>query len=164
MSGVLAETKMRTTRRERRWCVRLEWKPADLWVGAFYSTTTGPTGRWAVLDVWVCVVPCLPIHVFVNRPAPCGRRAVTEVEVLCRCVWRGVPCAKMATQEDGLCDWCGVRRPDDMRNNPFAMWSPDGEYLGLGGGATTGYNHQAGWGPIPSDVRPTACWMEASRG
>jgi hypothetical protein len=78
----------------------------------------------------------------------------------CRCVWHGVPCAKPATQEDGYCDWCGTRRPEDMRNNPFAMWSPEGEFLGLGGGTVTGYNHQAGWDGIPEDVRPTACWME----
>jgi hypothetical protein len=46
---------------------------------------------------------------------------------------------------------------------PFAEWSVDGEYLGLAGGTVTGYNHQAGWGPIPESVRPTACWMEAQR-
>jgi hypothetical protein len=25
-----------------------------------------------------------------------------------------------------------------------------------------GYNHQAGWAPIPDDVRPTACWLPDS--
>lgn len=85
---------------------------------------------------------------------------MTTLEVRCRCVWHGVPCQKEATQEDGLCDWCGVRRPEDMRDNPFASWSSEGEFLGLGGGTVTGYNHQAGWDPIPDDVRPTACWME----
>ena len=30
----------------------LEFKRADLWVGAFYTDD----------DVWVCVLPCLPIH------------------------------------------------------------------------------------------------------
>ena len=83
-----------------------------------------------------------------------------RVVMRCQCVWHGVPCAKEATQEDGLCDWCGVRRPEDMRDNPFANWSPTGEFLGLGGGTVTGYNHQAGWPGIPADVRPTACWME----
>jgi len=78
----------------------------------------------------------------------------------CRCVWHGVNCKKDATQEDGLCDWCGERRVDDLKNNPFAMWSMHGEFLGLGGGTATGYNHQAGWDSIPDSVRPTACWME----
>lgn len=82
----------------------------------------------------------------------------------CRCVWHGVACAKEATQEDGFCDWCGERRPEDLRDNPFAMWSPEGEFLGLGGGTVTGYNHQAGWDPIPDDVRPTACWMGSGAG
>lgn len=81
--------------------------------------------------------------------------------IRCRCVWHGVACDKEATQEDGLCDWCGIRRPEDMRDNPFALWSENGqEYLGLAGGTVTGYNHQAGWHDIPADVRPTACWME----
>lgn len=79
--------------------------------------------------------------------------------IICRCIWHGVRCEKEATQEDGLCDWCGVRTPEDMRDNPFAIWH-DGQFQGLGGGSVTGYNHQAGWGPIPEGVRPTACWME----
>jgi hypothetical protein len=76
----------------------------------------------------------------------------------CRCTWRGVPCAAAATQEDGLCDWCGVRRPEQMRDNPFAMFGPNSEYLGLGGGSVTPYNHQAGRSGIPDDAIPSACW------
>jgi hypothetical protein len=30
----------------------LEWKAADKWIGVFHTDT----------DVWVCVLPCLPIH------------------------------------------------------------------------------------------------------
>jgi len=81
--------------------------------------------------------------------------------VRCRCVWHGVQCDKEATQEDGLCDWCGSRRPEQLRESENAIIDPiTGEYLGLAGGTVTGYNHQAGWGPIPDDVRPSACWME----
>ena len=80
----------------------------------------------------------------------------------CRCIWQTVRCTKDATQEDGCCDWCGSRNPEDMRDNPFAQWSADGAYLGLAGGTVTGYIHQAGWGDIPDDVRPTACWMSGS--
>jgi hypothetical protein len=79
--------------------------------------------------------------------------------ILCRCVWHDIVCEKRATQEDGLCDWCGVRRPEDMCDNPYALWGTNGKYLGLAGGTITGYNHQAGWGPIPDSVRPTACWL-----
>ena len=82
----------------------------------------------------------------------------------CRCVWHGVHCDKTATQEDGLCDWCGTRTPEMLRDNPNAMWGIDDPdcFIGLGGGTESGYNHQAGWGPIPSSVRPTACWMPDS--
>lgn len=83
------------------------------------------------------------------------RHSADCVPPRCRCVWHGVPCQKEGTQEDGLCDWCGDRRPEDMVNNPF--WD---EEFGLAGGTVTGYNHQIGWPGIPADVRPTACWME----
>lgn len=59
----------------------------------------------------------------------------------CRCIWHGVACAKQATQEDGLCDWCGPRTDEQMRGNPYAVFGSEGEYLGLGGGSGTGYNH-----------------------
>jgi hypothetical protein len=36
-----------------RFRVTLEWKLADLWIGVFF--TRG--------DVWVCILPCLPIHI-----------------------------------------------------------------------------------------------------
>ena len=56
---------------------RLEFKLADLWIGVFWSRRTGhwipsadrKTGMLAakrsmeVLHVWICFVPCLPLHV-----------------------------------------------------------------------------------------------------
>lgn len=36
----------------RRGRLSLEWKAADQWIGRFYTDT----------DVWVCIVPCLPLH------------------------------------------------------------------------------------------------------
>jgi hypothetical protein len=86
-----------------------------------------------------------------------------DTRPLCRCVWQQFHCDKEATQEDGLCDWCGTRNPEDMQSNPFAQFDRQtGKYLGLAGGTVTGYNHQAGWGEIPDGVRPTACWMPDS--
>jgi hypothetical protein len=38
------------------WSCRLEWKLADLWVGAFWKKS----GH--CLDVWVCLLPCIPLH------------------------------------------------------------------------------------------------------
>jgi hypothetical protein len=39
-----------------RWKLRLEWKPQDLWIGAFW--------KWEKqrLHVWICLLPMLPIH------------------------------------------------------------------------------------------------------
>lgn len=43
----------------------LEWKPQDLWVGAFWKSTDfdGFTGY----SLWVCLIPCLPIHIWWYR-------------------------------------------------------------------------------------------------
>ena len=38
------------------WLLQLEWKPQDLWIGVYWKNTPER------LDVWVCVVPCLPLH------------------------------------------------------------------------------------------------------
>lgn len=45
--------------------VQLEWKPQDLWVGAYWKVTpqydgTVPNGEW--VDLWICLLPMLPIH------------------------------------------------------------------------------------------------------
>lgn len=60
---VLWSTGMRTTG-STRWTIRLERKPQDAWVGAAWRTLRGAK---PVLDLWVCVVPFFPIHVFIQR-------------------------------------------------------------------------------------------------
>lgn len=46
---------------------KLEWKPADMWVGVFWRRThcTDANGNTAPLctEAWICLLPCLPIHV-----------------------------------------------------------------------------------------------------
>lgn len=39
------------------WYVCLEWKLQDMWVGAFWKR------QGHVFDAWICLLPCLPIHV-----------------------------------------------------------------------------------------------------
>jgi hypothetical protein len=41
---------------DKRFYCRLEWKPQDLWVGAFWRRCGN------CIDLWVCLLPCLPIH------------------------------------------------------------------------------------------------------
>lgn len=76
------------------------------------------------------------------------------VKLRCACVWLAARCPNDATQEDGLCDWCGTRRPEDMRTNPKAMHDPEtGDFMALGGA-----------GELHSNTKhtPDACWMPNS--
>lgn len=41
-----------------RWRVRLEFKAADAWIGAYW---VNHGGYW---DVWLCLLPFLPIHFY----------------------------------------------------------------------------------------------------
>lgn len=78
----------------------------------------------------------------------------TRPTIQCRCRWAGVRCPNPATQEDGLCDWCGTRSPEQLAANPAAMFhAVTGELLGLGG---------SGQAHIDSTRRPDACWMPNS--
>jgi hypothetical protein len=57
----MAETTIlarRTWGADNRFALALEWKLADLWVGAFWRNSR----RENRFDLWVCVVPFLPIH------------------------------------------------------------------------------------------------------
>ncbi len=48
-------------RRGGRIC--LEIKREDLWVGAFYKRGTMLGGQLDSLDIWICLLPCLPLHI-----------------------------------------------------------------------------------------------------
>lgn len=59
----------------RRLTITLEWKVEDLWIGAFWRRSPTQVGHvldrngtlHAVidhdLDVWICFLPCFPIHI-----------------------------------------------------------------------------------------------------
>jgi hypothetical protein len=48
----------RTIRKPQKLYVALEFKPQDLWIGAYWQTFDE-----RAVDVWVCLVPMLPVHV-----------------------------------------------------------------------------------------------------
>jgi hypothetical protein len=48
--------------------VKIEFIPNDLWVGIYWKRTnaildSGPSA--AATDVYVCIIPCFPIHITV---------------------------------------------------------------------------------------------------
>ena len=68
---------------------RFEFKLQDLWIGAFWkrgecrwiepedweaSEGLAPMSVCERVDVWICLIPCLPLHVFVTW----GDRKLTE--------------------------------------------------------------------------------------
>lgn len=64
-------TKKKGQRAERRWVmhIRIEFKLQDLWLGVFWKITRSRgelPDCWLYedrrIDVWVCIVPTLPIH------------------------------------------------------------------------------------------------------
>ena len=90
----------------------------------------------------------------------------------CRCCWNPLGptegaeaerCPNPATQEDGICDWCaryGSRTEEQLRQNPKALVSPEGEYMGLGG---AGEVHDVVHGSDGRPVKlPCACWYPDS--
>lgn len=43
---------------DKRWFCRIEFKAVDCWIGAFWKRDIEDES----LDVWVCILPMLPIH------------------------------------------------------------------------------------------------------
>ena len=39
------------------WNCQLEWKPQDLWIGAFWKQ------QGHCVDLWLCILPCVPLHI-----------------------------------------------------------------------------------------------------
>lgn len=49
-----------------RWSVSLEFEPRDAWIGVFWRWDNESSFGYKVasrFDAWICLVPCLPIHV-----------------------------------------------------------------------------------------------------
>lgn len=51
------------------WRVALEWKLEDCWVGVFWKrgVIQGDHVDGKTLDIWICLLPCLPIHLTFRR-------------------------------------------------------------------------------------------------
>ena len=53
------------------WSLTLEFKLPDFWIGAFWKREEYDfCGQWRRrFDLWVCLLPCLPLHLKVDREA-----------------------------------------------------------------------------------------------
>lgn len=48
--------------RRKQLRVRLEFKPQDCWVGAYWETRYPGSAH-----VWICLLPMLPLHIMIRR-------------------------------------------------------------------------------------------------
>ncbi len=56
------------------WRFDAKWEPRDLWIGVYWNNETGMNSMgwgwsWA-LDLYVCIIPCLPIKLTLRRMKP----------------------------------------------------------------------------------------------
>lgn len=49
-------------KKRRGWRLQLEWKVEDLWIGVFWRRVNNAHACMRFFDLWVCLLPCLPIH------------------------------------------------------------------------------------------------------
>jgi hypothetical protein len=43
--------------------INLEFKLADMWIGIFWRTQENPLDKRHITEIWICIIPCLPIHI-----------------------------------------------------------------------------------------------------
>lgn len=54
------------------WRLALEWKVEDCWVGVFWKRAeilVWPMRQASEVSIWICLLPCLPIHITLRRLA-----------------------------------------------------------------------------------------------
>ena len=45
--------------------VRIEWRAAECWIGVRWRQCAD--SPWRRTDVWICVLPMLPLHIWWNQ-------------------------------------------------------------------------------------------------
>lgn len=50
------------------WRACLEFKLADMWIGCYWRYEEFRPVNSARLDIWVCLLPCVPLHVTLAWP------------------------------------------------------------------------------------------------
>lgn len=52
---------------------QFQWEPRDLWAGLFWRVNREMPRPYYTLHLYVCLVPCVPLHVTILRVAACER-------------------------------------------------------------------------------------------
>lgn len=60
------------------WRACFEWKLEDFWIGVFWKNQED------VLDVWVCLLPCVPLHVRLVFANPLPKSGSQKVQEFCK--------------------------------------------------------------------------------
>lgn len=50
-----------------KYSVKIEFKPRYFWIGAYWETEETLQGWNLRTDVWICVIPCFPIHLTIIK-------------------------------------------------------------------------------------------------
>ena len=44
--------------------IELQFKLQDFWIGIFWkSGFNWPIGDFKLIDIWICLIPCFPLHI-----------------------------------------------------------------------------------------------------
>ena len=91
--------------------VRLEFKVQDCWAGVFWRSSR------EALDVWICIVPMLPIHLRLIKPPLLGQDGIRDPDYPCDLFLSAPddaclpPAADCMTDGHYLCRVCCRRTP-----------------------------------------------------
>ena len=50
--------------------IRIEFQPRDLWIGLYWNSAISGALTTRMVDVYICVLPMLPIHFHYRGPLP----------------------------------------------------------------------------------------------
>lgn len=60
---------------------RFEFKLEDFWVGVYWKKSTFVDGStvcvYKRLDIWLCILPCFPLHITWARPGHWSEKGTT---------------------------------------------------------------------------------------
>ena len=62
----MTKTKVLASTKIGNFAVSIEWCKKDLWVGIYWEDEAYEL--WGIIDVYLCIIPCLPFHIRYMEP------------------------------------------------------------------------------------------------